>query len=121
MKDQDTELTGSVDQGGRYWPEPNEPGPNETVRIALWRTGTALNEAVTAYAALVLTDGLSGWKYDIERQQVLACMYRLSAFATGESAESDRAVITAAVKRLIARDVSLPLTAQEFVELGVPQ
>ena len=82
---------------------------------------TALNETVSAYAALVLTDGLSGWKYDLERQQVLACMFRLSAFATGATAESDRVVIAAAVKRLIARDISLPLTAQEFVELGVQE
>jgi hypothetical protein len=115
MEDQDTELTGSTDVRGRYWPEPSEAVQSYR------RTGTALNEAVTAYAALVMTDGLTGWKYDLERQQVLACMYRLSVFATGESAESDRAVITAAVKRLIARDVSLPLTAQEFTELGVQE
>ena len=99
MKDQDTEPTGSVERGAVE----------------------CCNEAVTAYAALVLTDGLTGWKFDLERQSVLCCLYRLSAFATGESAETDRAVITAAGKRLIARDVSLPLTAQEFVELGVQE
>jgi len=115
MKDQDTELTGSVDQGGRYWT--GEYGVR--ARTQPWET--ALNETVTAYAALVMTDGLTGWKYAIERQQVLACMFRLAAFATGESAETDRAVITAAVKRLIARDVSLPLTAEEFTELGVEE
>ena len=115
MKDQDTGLTGSTDMRGRYWPE-----PSEEVR-SYRRTGTALNAAVSAYAALVLADGLTGWKYDLERQSVLCCLYRLSAFATGDAAESDRAVITAAVKRLIARDVSLPLTAQEFTELGVKE
>jgi hypothetical protein len=120
MKDQDTELTGSTDVRGRYWPEPTALSESEAVR-SYRRTGTALNETVTAYAALILSDGLTGWKYDRERQQLLCCMYRLSAFATGESAETDRAVITAAVKRLIARDVSLPLTAQEFVELGVQE
>ena len=82
---------------------------------------TALNETVSAYAALILADGLTGWKYDLERQQLLCCLYRLAAFATGESAATDRAVITAAVKRLIARDISLPLTAQEFTELGVQE
>ena len=123
MKDQETELSGSVDQAGKtataLWTPPS-PEPSDAVR-SYRRTGTALNEAINAYASLVLTDGLTGWKYDLERQKVLACMYRLSVFATGESAESDRAVITAAVKRLIARDVSLPLTAQEFTELGVEE
>ena len=105
--------------------------PSEAVR-SYRRTGTALNEAISAYAALILADGLTGWG-DVERRtrgvrfpQVaypdhVCCMYRLSAFATGDTAESDRAVITAAVKRLIARDVSLPLTAQEFTELGVEE
>ena len=120
MKDQDTELTGSVDQGEHYLrTRCQEPGPNETARIAHWRTGTALNETVSAYAALILSDGLTGWKYDRERQQLLCCMYRLSAFAV--DACDDGAVIAAAVKRLIARDVSLPLTAQEFTELGVQE
>ena len=82
-------------------------------------SGTALNETVSAYAALILADGLTGWKYDRERQQLLCCMYRLSAFAV--DACDDGAVITAAVKRLIARDISLPLTAEEFVELGVQE
>ena len=85
------------------------------------RTGTALNETVSAYAALILADGLTGWKYDLERQQLLCCLYRLSAFATGDAAESDRVVIAAVVKRLIARDVSLPLTTDEFAELGVQE
>ena len=134
MKDQETELSGSVDQAGKtataLWTPPS-PEPSDAVR-SYRRTGTALNEAISAYAALILADGLTGWgldsreqcivwKYDLERQQLLCCMYRLSVFATGESAESDRAVITAAVKRLIARDVSLPLTAQEFTELGVEE
>jgi hypothetical protein len=122
MKDQETEITGSVDQGEHYLRSRcQEPGPNERVRIELWRTGTALNNAVTAYAALILADGLTGWKYDRERQQVLCCMYRLSVYATGGSAETDRAVITAAVKRLIARDISLPLTGEEYAELGVQE
>jgi hypothetical protein len=107
------------------------PEPSEAAQ-SYRRTGTALNEAVTAYAALILSDGLTGWKYDKERQQVLCCMYRLSVFATGGSvdlrsgavisrAETDRAVITAAIQRLIARDISLPLTAQEFEDLGVQE
>ena len=78
--------------------------------------------AISAYADLLTDEGTgSGWRWFPSRQACLVAMWRL-ALARDKATEQewrDKAVITAAVKRLIARDISLPLNAKELVELGV--
>lgn len=92
------------------------------VFLSSFRLQEQVSDAIQAYASMVLDDGTgSSWRFEPAKKAALIAMWRLSEsigmvdfrpYASPEYPASC-GVIDAAVRRLLALDIDLPLTETE--------